>query len=409
MRGTITEKKADKRARGGLAFLAALTFGMLSLAAPVLAEEQSQESLSELFYTYTGDNVIGEYYDPSYVLSTWQLQAKSYDAFLALKETDLNYDGTNELLAIRLKPDTAQDGTTENNLVAEIYQRQDNSLQRTASYTLAENILNLSESRVDVFFADAQSGRILCCEAKDSATLLANGIRWSLRGVGYDGSGFYEVANVHLEGSSFTDEQINTCMQAAGSLGIYPSEVVWTPLLEQVTGYERLCLAYRYMTVDVSEVNSFLQGGTGESLQYGETRFKNYANDGIENKLPGEFATVLGETQAQSEASGQTAYSFAGDYVIPDSSSRYITEEDLASLSEDEILLARNEIYAKHGRKFNNVALNEYFSGKSWYTPTVEGEDFTEEYASQVFNDFEIKNISTIVNYEQAHGLNDFE
>lgn len=94
------------------------------------------------------------------------------------------------------------------------------------------------------------------------------------------------------------------------------------------------------------------------------------------------------------------------DYIIPDSDSRYITDEDLTGLSDYEILLARNEIYARHGRIFVNEDLNSYFRSKSWYQPAVSGEDFTEEYAASVFNEYERANIDTIVKYEQAHNIN---
>ena len=37
------------------------------------------------------------------------------------------------------------------------------------------------------------------------------------------------------------------------------------------------------------------------------------------------------------------------DYVIPDSSTRYLTNTDLTGLSEWQMRIARNEIYARHG------------------------------------------------------------
>ena len=39
-------------------------------------------------------------------------------------------------------------------------------------------------------------------------------------------------------------------------------------------------------------------------------------------------------------------------YILEDSSSRYISMYDVRDLSVQELCYARNEIYARHGRKF---------------------------------------------------------
>ncbi len=69
----------------------------------------------------------------------------------------------------------------------------------------------------------------------------------------------------------------------------------------------------------------------------------------------------------------------AADYILPDSGSRYLTIEDLVSLTKEQLRIARNEIYAKHGRIFKTEDLNAYFLSKSWYTGTIASENFTEE------------------------------
>ncbi len=55
------------------------------------------------------------------------------------------------------------------------------------------------------------------------------------------------------------------------------------------------------------------------------------------------------------------------EFLIPDSSFRLLTEADVQGLNSDQIKIARNEIYARHGRKFTDDSLNAYFSAKSWY------------------------------------------
>ena len=57
-------------------------------------------------------------------------------------------------------------------------------------------------------------------------------------------------------------------------------------------------------------------------------------------------------------------------FVIPDSSTRYLTEDDLMGLTSDELEIARNEIYARHGYIFVSNEWKDFFVGRYWYTPT---------------------------------------
>lgn len=88
------------------------------------------------------------------------------------------------------------------------------------------------------------------------------------------------------------------------------------------------------------------------------------------------------------------------DYILPDSDSRYLDNEDIAHLSKEELRLARNEIYARHGRKFDDVSLQEYFNSKDWYSGTISPSDFTEN----MLNDYEIQNAYMISDYESEMG-----
>ena len=60
-------------------------------------------------------------------------------------------------------------------------------------------------------------------------------------------------------------------------------------------------------------------------------------------------------------------------------------------------MIARNEIYARHGRKFNDSELQEYFNGKSWYNGTIAPENFN---ADAILSDIEQANLKLIHKYE---------
>lgn len=80
------------------------------------------------------------------------------------------------------------------------------------------------------------------------------------------------------------------------------------------------------------------------------------------------------------------------EYILPDSDTRCLTGEDVAGLSEDEIRIALNEIYARHGRIFQSEDLNAHFSSKSWYEPKYSAEEFS-AIENSIMNDYEKKNI----------------
>lgn len=110
--------------------------------------------------------------------------------------------------------------------------------------------------------------------------------------------------------------------------------------------------------------------------------------------------SVSGGTRAQSgrAASGSEVTALAGsgasngsEYILPDSNSRLYTREELSGLDDNTLQLAINEIYARHGRKFNTESMQAYFDGKSWYSGTVDPEVFDGNEAAY-FNEYEIKN-----------------
>ena len=61
--------------------------------------------------------------------------------------------------------------------------------------------------------------------------------------------------------------------------------------------------------------------------------------------------------------------------------------------------LARNEIFARHGRKFTTPEIDRYFSEKSWYHGTISPGDFSDSLLSET----ERTNVQTIIAYEKKH------
>ena len=61
-----------------------------------------------------------------------------------------------------------------------------------------------------------------------------------------------------------------------------------------------------------------------------------------------------------------TGYVYNG-FIFPDSDIRKLTSSDLRYLSKEQLKIARNEIYARHGHMFQTKDMQAYFSKQSWY------------------------------------------
>ncbi len=87
-------------------------------------------------------------------------------------------------------------------------------------------------------------------------------------------------------------------------------------------------------------------------------------------------------------------------YVFPNSSTVKLTEADLAGKSAWELRVARNEIYARHGRKFKDAALQNYFNGCPWYRVSSL---YNYENDAANLNSIEQENANFIKKYELSH------
>lgn len=80
------------------------------------------------------------------------------------------------------------------------------------------------------------------------------------------------------------------------------------------------------------------------------------------------------------------------EYVIADSATRLLTTSDIQGMTARELNYAKNEIYARHGRKFDSQELRNYFEGKNWYVGKYDGSIFDANYSDQLLSDIEKKN-----------------
>lgn len=92
-------------------------------------------------------------------------------------------------------------------------------------------------------------------------------------------------------------------------------------------------------------------------------------------------------------------------YILSDSDSRYYSVQELEKLDDDTLQMAINELYARHGRKFDTKSIRQYFEKKTWYKGTIDPKDFDgkEKY---FFNDYEMENRKRMVQIRDQRAQN---
>lgn len=103
-------------------------------------------------------------------------------------------------------------------------------------------------------------------------------------------------------------------------------------------------------------------------------------------------------TEESSNASSNL-YNFKcrdNEYICSALSETYLAEGDFSKLNKHQIQLLINEIYAKHGYKFNDGEWANYFSNKTWYVGVKS------DVKESDFNDFEKSNMEILKNIRSA-------
>ena len=125
--------------------------------------------------------------------------------------------------------------------------------------------------------------------------------------------------------------------------------------------------------------------------QYFEERYWYKPNEKYDPKQLSEIERKNLQTIAAAQKTQRRLTLSPGDMELFEN--RAITEPMLRGLSLYELRLLRNEIYARHGRMFRALWLQQYFYGQPWYQPD---EDFKDESVSGI----DKLNVETIVKFE---------
>lgn len=149
--------------------------------------------------------------------------------------------------------------------------------------------------------------------------------------------------------------------------------------------------------------------------QFSENLLNDYERANVSALLEEEYAL-----QSGGYALDQYGYSYAevgsyiwyddyvpeySDYIFWDSNLRYLSDGEVAGLSLQMLNYARNEIYARRGYIFQSQELRNYFESKYWYYGTLTSDQFS----SEIFNEYEKANIELLKRYEYAASPNGYQ
>jgi hypothetical protein len=163
---------------------------------------------------------------------------------------------------------------------------------------------------------------------------------------------------------------------------------------------KKLTVSHKALETDGS-TGSITIEGSGYKVdvylyKYEKTEFSLYFyGDNIKDDTATSATSTTTPTTTGSTNTSKTA--ITTDYVIADSDTRVITNADLVNLTPWQLKIARNEIYARHGREFAHKDMICYFGAKSWYTVNP-------NYSSGDLTTIDNQNVATILAYEKSSG-----
>ena len=97
----------------------------------------------------------------------------------------------------------------------------------------------------------------------------------------------------------------------------------------------------------------------------------------------------ISDSENQQEAAEKNTYILPSDTTI-------ITELDLSKLNETELKYAYEEIFARHGKIYDDINFSKYFNSQDWYTPDP-------SYSESTLSDMELENSKYIASYISEH------
>lgn len=275
---------------------------------------------------------------------------------------DFDGDGSEELLTYDMEK---RDGDWV--VTASIYEQKDGQVQKADTKTLLEKAFSFCDSGDVRFFL--KDDKYICMDSGLSCFVIADGMQYAVKAYSYNGEKLVEMANEELQGSDFYEvghsmteyvDQLNTMGFSKTAAAVYDRDVLRVCAADSgITFLSKILLHHSYLEED-----------------------KTWAYD------PYAYMEFVEGEEAEDA------------YVLPESNEKELSADELRDLGEDRLRIARNEIYARYGRSFQDEALAQYFQKKAWYCQSEPIED-------EVLSETELANRDLILQAEQNAALED--
>lgn len=275
---------------------------------------------------------------------------------------DFDGDGSEELLTYDMEK---IDGDWA--ITASIYEQKDGQVQKADTKTLLEKAFSFCDSGDVRFFL--KDDKYICMDSGLSCFVIADGMQYAVKAYSYNGEKLVEMANEELQGSDFYEvghsmteyvDQLNTMGFSKTAAAVYDRDVLRVCAADSgITFLSKILLHHSYLEED-----------------------KTWAYD------PYAYMEFVEGEEAEDA------------YVLPESNEKELSADELRDLGEDRLRIARNEIYARYGRSFQDEALAQYFQKKAWYCQSETIDD-------TVLSETELVNRDLIQQAEQNAALED--
>lgn len=275
---------------------------------------------------------------------------------------DFDGDGSEELLTYDMEK---RDGDWA--VTASIYEQKDGQVQKADTKTLLEKAFSFCDSGDVRFFL--KDDKYICMDSGLSCFVIADGMQYAVKAYSYNGEKLVEMANEELQGSDFYEvghsmteyvDQLNTMGFSKTAAAVYDRDVLRVCAADSgITFLSKILLHHSYLEED-----------------------KTWAYD------PYAYMEFVEGEEAEDA------------YVLPESNEKELSADELRDLGEDRLRIARNEIYARYGRSFQDEALAQYFQKKAWYCQSETIDD-------TVLSETELANRDLIQQAEQNAALED--
>lgn len=275
---------------------------------------------------------------------------------------DFDGDGNEELLTYDMEKIDGDWAVT-----ASIYEQKDGQVQKADTKTLLEKAFSFCDSGDVRFFL--KDDKYICMDSGLSCFVIADGMQYAVKAYSYNGEKLVEMANEELQGSDFYEvghsmteyvDQLNTMGFSKTAAAVYDRDVLRVCVADSgITFLSKILLHHSYLEED-----------------------KTWAYD------PYAYMEFVEGEEAEDA------------YVLPESNEKELSADELRDLGEDRLRIARNEIYARYGRSFQDEALAQYFQKKAWYCQSETIDD-------TVLSETELANRDLIQQAEQNAALED--